>query len=185
MLTHAKRLEAQTVENTAIDFTRLFFMLYQGLDTQIALADTKAQLIMTANAILIASIAFSRGTFANVLNGVASPVDMITTATTLLMALFLVASVYFALLATRPRIVPPAVGTANLFFFGHIAHMDIDSYTDQFMGMSMQDIKRDVLAQIHAKSAIVERKFRSVRFSLLCLFAGLLLWILTRLILAL
>jgi hypothetical protein len=173
------------VQEVGIDFTRLFYMLYLSLDTQVLIADTKAQIIMGANAILLAAAAFNRGEALRVFtNSSATLSDQVGLVLTLLMLLALFVSVYYALITARPNLIPPPGANRNLFFFGHIAQMDEEAYVDAFLGMSMDDVKRTVIRQIYARSVVVERKYRNVRVSLTFLFLGLVCFVAARIILS-
>lgn len=181
-LNHASN--ERTVRDVNLDFTRLFYMAFISLDTQIGIADTKAQLIMAANTILVASIAFSPGTFSTVLLGDGGTLlQRISAGLSLAMLMALVTSIFFALGSSRPNL--RGSRRRNLFFFGHVAEMDEDEYLAAFMGMTMDQVKAAVIGQIHAKSGIVANKYRQIRLSLVFLFAGLILWIAARLTAAL
>ncbi|MFQ3567861.1 MAG: Pycsar system effector family protein [Aggregatilineales bacterium] len=174
-----------TVAAANIDFTRLVYMLHMSMDMQISIADTKAQLIMGANAILIASIALNPGALSSALiTADTQPVERFAVAISLLMVVALLISIYFALSSARPKL---RGGTKqnNLFFFGTAAALEEAAYVEQFMALTMDDIKTSVIAQVHAKAVIVEKKYRGIRSSLLFLFIALLLWLLARLVFAL
>ncbi|MDL5055786.1 DUF5706 domain-containing protein [Oscillatoria laete-virens NRMC-F 0139] len=175
---------ARTVYDTSLDFTRLFYMAFISLDTQIGIADTKAQLIMAANTILVASIAFNPGAFTTVVFGDGGTLlARISLGLSLAMLIALVTSIFFALGSSRPNL--RGSQRRNLFFFGHAAEMDEDDFLEQFMGMTMEEVKTAIIGQIHAKSIIVVNKYRQIRLSLVFLFTGLLLWIAARLTAAL
>jgi hypothetical protein len=179
----------RSVSDTLIDFTRLYSMLFNTLDMQTSIADTKAQLIITANTIMVASVAFDRNMLVNALGPNASAVHQFSLVVTLVMATALMLSIYYALRSSRPNMRSPRAGnvqaTRNPFFFGHIAQMDENAFVDAFMGQTMQDVKLNVAQQIHAKSVVVNRKFRAIASSMNFLFVALGSWLLARLILAL
>ena len=167
-----------TVRDVGIDFTRLFYMLYQQMDSQIILADSKAQLIITANAIIIASITLDQGALRRIVDAGTALPDRIGLALSVLMIGSIILSVFFALATTRPNLAPPAQ-VVNLFFWGHAAQMPEPDYREQFMNMTIEEVKQSVLTQIHARSGVVARKFRFVQRSLDFLFVSLILYLLT------
>jgi len=174
-----------TVAAANIDFTRLVYMLHMSMDMQISIADTKAQLIMGANAILVASIALNPGALSSALVTAGSqPLERFAVAISLLMIVALLISIYFALSSARPKL-SGAAKQKNLFFFGTAAALEEAAYVKQFMALTMDDVKMSVIAQIHAKAVIVDKKYRSIRSSLLFLFIALVLWLLVRLVFAL
>lgn len=170
-----------SVGNAPIDFSRMMYMSFLGLDTQISIADTKAQLIMTANTILIASMVIAPGSLGALLTGQALTLrDSVVTLLLLGMGACLVYSIYSALRSSGPRMT--ASRRTNLFFFGHVAALSEEEFEAQFMQMNMLDVKSAVLRQIHAKSIIVQRKYRHIHVAIRFLFLALGLWLLARLI---
>ena len=167
-----------TVRDVGIDFTRLFYMLYQQMDSQITLADSKAQLIITANAIIIASITLDQGAIRRILAAGTSPADRVGLGLSIAMIVCIMLSVFYALATTRPNLAPPTQ-VLNLFFWGHIAQIPEAEYREKFMGMSIDEVKLSVITQIHASSRVVARKFRHVQHSLDFLFISLVLYLLT------
>jgi hypothetical protein len=83
--------------------------------------------------------------------------------------------VFFALSTILPRF-KTSDHSGNLFFFGSIIHLTEDDFLERFVAMSHDDIKAAVLAQIRAKSFIAHTKFRKIRWSLLFLFAAVIMW---------
>ncbi|NDJ74674.1 MAG: hypothetical protein GYB65_00325 [Chloroflexi bacterium] len=164
-----------------LDFSRLFYMLYVSLDTQINLAETKANLVLGANAILAAAATLDRSMVQDVLQksdpGTAEIVSLVLAVCVLFT---LIVSVTFALLTSFPR----GLGVQtqrNPYFFGDIAQYDEDGYLDMFMGLTGTDIKRAIIRQVHARARIVKRKFLYLRYSMLTLGAGIGLWVLHQL----
>ena len=166
------------VRDVGIDFTRLFYMLYQQMDSQIILADSKAQLIITANAIIIASITLDQGAIRRILATGTSLPDRLGLGLPVAMIVCIMLSVFYALATTRPNLAPPTQ-MLNLFFWGHIAQTPEAEYRDKFMNMSIDEVKLSVITQIHARSRVVARKFRHVQRSLDFLFISLMLYLLT------
>lgn len=171
-------ISSGTVRDVGIDFTRLFYMLYQQMDSQIMLADSKAQLIITANAIIIASFTLDQGAIRRILAVGTSLTDRIGLGLSVAMIVCIMLSVFYALATTRPNLSPPAQ-VLNLFFWGHIAQVPEAEYREKFMNMSIDEVKLSVITQIHARSRVVARKFRRVQRSLDFLFISLVLYLLT------
>jgi hypothetical protein len=73
----------------------------------------------------------------------------------------------------------------NPFFFGSIINMERQDFVNKFMETDLQDIKRFVLEEVHAKSKIVQRKYLDSQMSLNFLFLAVILWLVSRLILVL
>lgn len=167
-----------TVREVGIDFTRLFYMLFQQMDTQIMLADSKAQLIITANAIIIASLSFDTGTIRRIVAAGTTLPDRLGLVVSVAMIVCIILSVFYALMTTRPNLIPPTQ-MGNLFFWGHIAQMSEADYRSRFMNMTIDEVKLSVITQIHARSKVVGRKFRTVQRSLDFLFISLLLYVLS------
>lgn len=179
------------VKDAAIDFTRLLAMAFVSLDTQIAIADTKSQIIIGANTILIASLGLNQDAIIGMLTGDTSTLgQQLGAGLMLIMAVILMASVYYALAGSRPNLRQPQPGTTvpaasggNLFFFGHVASMTQTDFEAAFLDQTMEEVKQDVAAQIHAKSVIVTRKYRMINISLRLLFLALFVWLFSRMVL--
>jgi len=176
--------QINSVSNTPIDFTRLFYMLSQEMDHLIRHADTKAQLILGVDAVLIASSAqLAPGMAAAILDPNGSWIVRGAFALSVLMLVLLLGSIFYALFTVVPRVRKSHIGD-NLYFFGSIAHMTEEDYTHRFLNMSMDQLKKTVIAQIHAKANIVQRKFYGVRLSVNFLFFAVMCWVLVRVMMA-
>ena len=169
------------VGEVCVDFTCLFQMLFDQMDTQIELADSKASLILTANAILIASITLDQGMLRCMFDQGTSLVDRLIMVITLCMMVSLFLSVLYALFTTRPNLIPPGP-VNNLFFWGHVARMPEADYRTQFMNMTIEEVKLAVITQIHTRSRVVAKKYVNVRYSLDFLFVALVLFIISRIL---
>lgn len=164
------------VEQHPLDFTRLLHMHYQEMDYLIRSADLKAQLTMGINAILIASgLDFSIETFEIALGTGVPAIERITLGSELMVTLFLILSLAFSLMTIIPR--KHGTKTHNLYFFADITKLDETEFIDEFMATPLDDIKRNVLAEIYAKAAIVDVKFRDARFSIICLYFATMFWV--------
>lgn len=174
----------QKFRDVPLDYSRMFYMLYESLDTQIRLAESKANLVLGANAILIATSALDRGAVRNVLSQGGAELERLSVALSLLMLFGLIVSVFFALRTSFPTLRQPERAD-DPFFFLHIKQRTQSSFAQAFMELNGYQIKESVLAQIHAKSFIITRKFRFLRLSMLALFFALLMWIGSQVALAL
>jgi|SRR5262249_27040357 len=163
-------------EGSDAHLTRTVSMLFEQLEGQINLADTKAQLTVAADTLfLAATTALGRGVLADVLNGAAPPVNRAMGIVSIVMLALLVFSLLFALLATRPRLVVSKIPT--LYYFGAIAKSwSADEYVDTFLRQTPREITRALATEIYAKAQIAQRKFVRVRLSINCLIAALVLW---------
>jgi hypothetical protein len=170
-----------SVSDARVDFGRMLSMLFQGLDTQISIADNKAQLIMTANTILIASMVSAPGSIGALLSGGTLTIrDSAVTLLLLGMGACLVYSVYNALRSSGPRL--EVRRRANLLFFGDVAELSEEDFEAQFMDMNILEMKSAVLRQVHSKSVIVQRKYVHIRRAIRFLYLALALWLVARVI---
>jgi hypothetical protein len=182
-------LAEETLGEMYIDLNQLFYHLLSDLDAQVSLAEAKANLILGANAILVATTALGRGVVHDVLfeADISAP-ERVSVVLATFMVFSLIASVFFALATSMPNIRKPRQ-TANVklnpFFFGHITQQPVNAYSDTVLNMPILDIKRSLLAQVHAKSFIVQRKFRIIRLSMIWLLAALTFWVMSQISLAL
>lgn len=172
-----------TVRAVDLNFTRMLTMLDGTIDGQIARADHKAQLVLGANAILIASVSLDQGMIRNALAGTISTLEVASIVLAIMVIISLLLSVFFALLTARPNVAPP-VQDLNPFFFGHIALLDADDFSERFLDLNSAEIKLYVLSQINAKARVARTKFVNIRYSLDFLFIALVLWLAVRLLLA-
>src|SRR5262249_35749440 len=92
-------------EGSAAQMTRTASMLFEHIEGQINLADTKAQLTVAADTLFLAAVAtLGGGVLADMLNGNAPLLNQVMGALNLVLLGLLVFSLLFALLATRPRL---------------------------------------------------------------------------------
>lgn len=165
-----------TLRAIPLDVTRILNMQNTEMDNSIRHADLKAQLILGVDAILLATIEiFPFDTIDPLFSDGASFVSRMIVIMEFIVVLGLAISLVTALLTILPRF-NPAKNVTNLFFFGDITHLTEEEYIKSYMDTSEDDIKTAILAQIHAKSFIVSRKFLRVRYSLLALLIAVLAW---------
>lgn len=167
----------QKFEDYPLDLTRLLTTLYQDLEQQIARADAKANLILAANSVLIAgavNVAVSYIRSAESLPG--SWLLLLSLLPAVLMSAL---AVYYALSVAYPRHTAAATTTAAgaLFASPRIAGRPVMAFTESFLDASMQEIKRHMLASVHAKASILQIKFRYVRFGIYTTIGAFLGWL--------
>jgi disulfide bond formation protein DsbB len=168
------------LSSAGTDFTTPATLLFEHIEGQINRADTKAQLVLTADALLITAFTLSgSGITAAIAGNTAAARDIVSGVAELLVFVALITSIYFAIAASRPILHPPSQ-RCNLFFFGHIAQLDEQTFIDTFTGQSEAEMRTSILAQVYAKSLIADHKFASVGRSTNFLIAALVLWAVMR-----
>lgn len=174
------------VNSTAVDVTRLIYMLYQDIESQINRADLKAQITLSTSAILAAMVS-------NLGLGLASP-DMqlwswrewtVATVYGGFIALICTAIAH-ALLAAFPRSIGKTKKhpeEANLYFTADIVRLSPEVYSQLFGVQHNSDVRDRVLKQIHAKARVLEAKLDHVRKGLKFLSTAMVIWLLVRVLL--
>ncbi|GAA5142132.1 hypothetical protein GCM10023213_27530 [Prosthecobacter algae] len=171
------------ISSTAVDVTRLLYMLYQDVESQINRADLKAQITLSTSAILAAMVS-------NMGLGLKSPDMHLWTATewtllgiyTLFIA-FICSAIAHALLAAFPRSIGKSKKkpeNANLYFTADIVTLHPETYVQLFGAQLNSDVRENVLKQIHAKGRVLEAKLGHVRWGLKFLSLGMLIWLCAR-----
>ncbi len=177
-------VEIAETQGKDVDWQNIYYTTILDLDAQITLAETKAQLIMGACAILLAAIGFERGSGYDLfLNEDAAWGERLAFVLMLLTFGALIAAVFCALATARPNLRHPK-HPSNLLFFSHIVNIEEHAYLERVLGMSAGQLKLYMMSQVYAKSVVIERKFRFSRYSLDFLFLAFLLWIIAQLVLA-
>lgn len=151
-------------------------MLFEHIEAQINLADTKAQLTLAADTLLAAAITLSdRGTASKLLDSTAAVADRLAACVSILLFVSLILSICLALLAARPTLRPPE-RSRNLFYFGDIVRLRKQEFTRAFLGQSDSDVTESILAQVYAKAEIATYKFSTIQRSIELLLVALILW---------
>lgn len=159
------------------DVIKLGSLLYNHLQDQINLADTKAHLILAANAVLAAAMTgFSKGMILTLFNSQGLSISRISAFFTLIMFLSLLFSFYYILRVTRPIMKVTDQDMKNLFYFGGIKNHHLDEFVEAFMTLPPDRMKEEMLLQVHAKAHIAHRKFCRVRTSMNFLIIAMMLW---------
>lgn len=173
-----------TVDHASLDLSRMIYMFFNHLDTQVAIADNKASIVVAVNAILLTALGLSQPTIRTLMEE--DPLQFqsgIALLLLLIMLLTSLASILNAIEAARPKLVPPHTDV-NLFFFGDVAAQDADTFTQAFLRQDVNGIKTHILHQIHARSRVVAKKFLRVRRSMNLLFLAAMLWSVAQVLLA-
>ncbi|SKA86281.1 hypothetical protein SAMN02745166_01275 [Prosthecobacter debontii] len=175
-----------SVSSTAVDLTRLIYMLYQDVEAQINRADLKAQITLSTSAILAAMVA-------NLGLGLASPhlTDWRLTEWCVLVVygaflLSITMAIGHALLAAFPRSLGKSHApnpNPNLYFTADIVSLEAETYVRLFSDQLNSDVRDKVLKQIHAKARVLEMKIAHIRTGLRFLSLAMMLWLLARIVL--
>lgn len=167
-------------EEKVAEMSKLLFDHIQG---QINLADTKAQLTLAAGAILAALVLPLGKGVAFQLLGSTATIERLTAGIVILMFISLLASLYYALVAARPTLQLPEQ-RRTLLYFGHIAELSEEEFISRFLRQTPQDINESILSQVWVKAQIANRKFTMIRWSLTFLILTVVLWAMVQLLLA-
>ena len=144
------------------------------VQAQIEHADSKANILIAANAVLASAVAIQVGTIRSLFDPVAPVTGRISAGLMILMLVALVVSLYFVINVTRPRM--DHTKRWSLFYFGQIINYTESDFIDAFMGMTNQDAQQSLLAQVYVKSMIAQRKFTGLRNGIDALAVGFVLW---------
>ncbi len=173
---------APSAEKTARQEFDTAAYLFNIVEAQISRADTKAGLVIAADSVFAtALLLISRGALLALLAPTAAWYERLNALTILIIFGLLLVSTLTALLATRPALrANQADGT--LFFFGRIARMDANQFVASFNLQEMDELRRDVLTEVHNISKIAARKFRLMRYSIDCLIGAVGLWVIIQIL---
>lgn len=160
--------------------------LFDHIEGQISRIDIKAQLIVAADAFLIAAVTTHFKGSALILStlgdGKAPMPEQVIALGTMLTAATLVISFLSALWTVRPSLKAPR--STSLVFFGSIASQSRTSFIESFRKQSVANAQEDLLAEIYVKSRIARGKYRGVRNSVICLLIALFFWSVVEILLA-
>ena len=167
-----------------VDISQQIKLLFEHMDRQIDLADRKAQLILAANTFMAATLGnLSQGAGLKLLAATAPLAQRIESGCAVVLVATLVLSVYYALLVARPRLTV-AGQRRTLLYAGHIAAWTEQDYVATFLAQTPREMDEAVLAQVHSRAQIANRKFVGIRWSLDFLFVAFLAWATIRLMIA-
>lgn len=161
-------MEADTPQQATMHTSTLEHgkLIYEHFETQIHSADTKAQLTLAADTLLVAALTLTGQDAASVLlEGDATVGELVVTILSILALVALFTSIYHAILAAQPIVRIPNQ-RHSLFFFGHAAQYDEDAFIAAFKDQTESEIEDAILAQAYAKGVIANRKFARARRSI-------------------
>ena len=149
--------------------------LFEHVEDQINRTDTKAQVVLAADAILLGWLGTQNPTaMSALLAGHASVGGRVTTLLIALVFVGLILSLACGLAVIWPRAGRSA--GSSLVYFGAIAGRSEPEFVAAFLRQSRTEVTQSVLAGVHAKARIATQKFRWVSLSVAFLLATLVLW---------
>lgn len=147
-----------------------------------AIADTKANILLSINAIII-SLALS-----NLIPKLDSPSNFHLIIPTLVLVIFSVISVIFAVLSTKPNLSSGRFTredldnrNVNLLFFGNFHQMNYSEYEDAVMEMIQERdyIYESMTRDLHALGTVLAKKYKLLRITYYVFLFGLIISVLT------
>ncbi len=172
MATGERTQQATDVDDKTADVA---LSLFEHIEDQINRTDTKAQVVLAADAILLGWFGTQNPTaMQTMLDGHVSAGGR---AASWLIALVFVG--LFLSLACGLVVIWPRAGRSegsSLVYFGAIAGRSEPEFVATFLRQSRVEVTRSVLAGVHAKARIAAQKFRWVSLSVVFLLATLVLW---------
>lgn len=166
----------------------LFRITIRNQVDQIAIADNKANMIISINTIVISLIVAGLGSgmsFAD-LNFLQFP-QIIAPLTILMLACTV--SAVFSILAAKPRFMKEKGDTDpetnSLLFFGNFTHLPLPEYIKEMYGVlsSNTGIYRSLIIDLYFNGQILSRKYRLLAFSYTSFLVGLILCVFVYLVL--
>jgi len=158
-------------------------LMFEHIEEQIGRADTKAQLTLAADALLVGTLAsLGKGTASSLLSNTSPVLDRLADLFTILMFLALICSVYWAIRVVNPHL--RGSKRFTLMYFGQISQMNEDDFIQKFLNQSLHDLKVSTLAQVHTTARIAQLKFTRARWSVNFLLMSLVFWTIIQLLLA-
>lgn len=137
----------------------------QRNDDAIRFSETKAALLLTLTGLLLGIVADKIPLFKGLLQNQSCTIKIIAISSmaAILMGIILVATSSLAAIFPRLKV---AKGTSYLYF-GHLANFSEQETARQFAELDSDTKLNHILSQIHATSAIANRKFGLIRFALM------------------
>jgi len=147
-----------------------------------AIADTKANILLSINAIII-SLALS-----NLIPKLDSPSNYHLIIPTLVLVIFSVISVVFAVLSTKPNLSSGKFTrkdldnrNVNILFFGNFHKMDYPEYEEAVMEMIQERdyIYQSMTRDLHSLGTVLAKKYKLLRITYYVFLFGLIISVLT------
>jgi hypothetical protein len=169
--------EERTQPATAVDdkTTEVAPALFDHLEDQITRTDTKAQVVLAADAILLSWYSMQNPTAVQAL--LAGHVSAAARASALLIVLVFVG--LFLSLASGLVVIWLRAGASarsTLVNFGGIARRSEPDFVAAFLRQSREEVTQTILPGVHATARIAHQKFRWVGVSVASLLATLAVW---------
>lgn len=159
-------------DKTKIDYIKTIFDHNQGL---IQLADTKANIILGINSILIPIIFGVTGiSLLNLIEKEYILQAIILNTTSLVSLIFLAASFIFSILVIKARL---SKELENNIFFLNILKSKFEDYKTKILEMKNPEIREDYLKEIYSLARINEIKYEKYKWALLMLIIGIIILI--------
>ena len=139
------------------------------------IADSKAQMLLSVNALLI-SVLISVLSYSNLAE--TRPMLLIPI---MLFLLFGLSSLLFAVLSVRPRVSRSPMDSSSdaerrgaLLFFGHYTRLDVDRYVEEMTALCADgaELQRAMHRDLHALGTVLDHKFRTVAMAYNLFLAG-------------
>jgi len=175
------------VSSTAVDVTRLLYMLYQDVENQINRADLKAQITLSTSAILAVMVSNMGFGLRSADIHFWSKTEWTVLCIYVVFIGLICSAIGHALLAAFPRSIGKSKKKpedANLYFTSDIISLQPETYIKHFNTQLNSDVRENVLRQIHAKGRVLEAKFGHVRWGLKFLGLAMVVWLVARVVLA-
>lgn len=149
------------------EFLDLFF---NQIESQVQFGDSKAQLLVAGDAILLA-LSADLIKFLSGCHGDDFSISCIQFSPSLALAItaaaFLAISLVCALLAARPAPIHDAKidddAPLQLLLFSHIARMEREVFAKEYLGAPSERLIQEALMQIHGKARYAKRKFHLLK----------------------
>ncbi len=154
---------SEVTENA--ELVTLSRFLFDHIENQIKMADSKAWFTITANTLLTA---MGNYLISGLLDG--KPSDLIIGSVAVSVAGILI-SLWYALRVVAPILTASDVN--NLFYFGNIAKLSEQVFVRAFKEQTREQITCSVLGEVYNKAAIAEKKFKSLQISMSWFFFAL------------
>jgi Family of unknown function (DUF5706) len=165
----------ETIADYRIDVTRLMATVYNDTEQQIARADAKAGLVLTANSVLMAVSANVISTYLRNLSSFRGglPVLICLFAALALSGL----AIHYALRVAFPRVVNVNNLGLQLFNPGVTAKTPKDVYVERFLTLELDEMKRQIIESVHAKARVLDVKYGMVRRSIHSTIVAFVFWV--------
>ena len=175
-----KKKASGTTLGTSRGIETMFRTSYRVNMDLSALADTKSNMIMGVNSIVISIV----------LAGLSSKIDANTwllIPTSVLLVGCLISLVY-AILAARPRVASTAItledvrqNNANILFFGNFAHMSREDYVQGMTELlqNTDNLYYNMIVDIYGLGGVLQKKFRLLRTAYTTLMFAVVLGVLS------